>query len=372
MTTRILALFALVLTAVPLLAQKVTDPSASIVDVAARQTSLKSTTDPLLRNAIAHLHSCIATPPVAAPQGPMEIPHHYLHASNGPTNPAEREATRVYAAFADRIESGMNQWVATGNRAEAQCALAQLDIWAQANALANYDPKAYSQSWDQAEWSLSAAGIVDSVLHQDSTLDPAQQARVTQWLRSAAHQLISYEHPGKLGNNHHYWRALAATSIGVAAKDNDLFRFGVDTFKQAVSQEDSNGAFPLEMARHENAIHYQAFALQPLIMIAEFAERQHVDLYSVSDSGRTLRNAIVFLGQAIADPSIVKQYTLDPQRTGYDAASIAELEFYIARFGAQGLPSSLTDLLQHPATSSDIGGSATVLAAKPGAHPATR
>ena len=95
------------------------------------------------------------------------------------------------------------------------------------------------------------------------------------------------EKPGELGNNHHYWRALAATSIGVLSNDEVLFRFGVDTFKQAVSQEDANGAFPLEMARHENAIHYQSFALQPLIMVAEFAARQNVDLYSINSNGDT-------------------------------------------------------------------------------------
>lgn len=364
MTTKVLALAVLVLIASPLLAQKVTDPNASIVDVAARQAFLKSTTDPLLRDAIAHLHSCVSTPLVPAPLGPMEIPHHYMHGSNGPTNPAEREATRVYSAFEDRIDAGMNEYVATGNQSEARCALAQLDAWAQAKSLTNYDARAYSQSWFQAEWTLCAAGIVDSVLHQDTALDPAEQARVTKWLRSAAHQLISYEQPGKLGNNHHYWRALAATSIGVLSGDNGLFRFGVATYKQAISQLDPNGAFPLEMARHENATHYQAFALQPLIMIAEFAERQNVDLYAVSDHGLTIRNAIVFLGQAIADPSIIRQYTEDPQRAGYSAGDIAELEFYVARFGPAGLPTSLLDRLKHPATSGNIGGSATVLAAK--------
>ena len=83
------------------------------------------------------------------------------------------------------------------------------------------------------------------MLKQDTALDAAQQERVAKWLRNAAHQLISYEKPDALGNNHHYWRALAAISIGATADDNELFRFGVDTFKQAVSQEDNNGAFPL-------------------------------------------------------------------------------------------------------------------------------
>ena len=363
MTTKVLASAALLL-ASTLSAQKISNPSASVLDAPARQGFLKTTTDARLRNAVAHLGSCTATPLVPAPAGEIQIPHHYMHGSNGPINPAEGEATRVYAAFEHRITSGMNQWVATGNQAEAQCALAQLDTWAQAKALTNYDPKAYSQSWFQAEWSLSSAGVTDSVLKQDTALDAAQQERVAKWLRNAAHQLISYEKPGELGNNHHYWRALAAISIGVASNDNDLFRFGVNTFKEAVGQEDSNGAFPLEMARHENAIHYQAFALQPLIIVAEFAERQNVPLYTYTANGRTIRNAVTFLGQAVADPSIVKQYTTDEQKLHFSAGDVAELEFYFARFGPDSAPSSLRDLLRNPAIATRIGGNTTVLAGK--------
>ncbi len=363
MTTKVLASAAALLFASMLSAQKISNPSASVLDVPARQAFLKTTTDARLHNAMTHLGSCTASPLVPAPIGEMQIPHHYMHGSNGPTNPAEAEATRTYGAFEHRITAGMNQWVATGNQAEAQCALAQLDAWAQAKALTNYDPKAYSQSWFQAEWSLASAGVTASVLKQDTALDPAQQERVAKWLRNAANQLISYEKPGELGNNHHYWRALAATSIGVLSNDNELFRFGVNTFKQAVGQEDSNGAFPLEMARHENAIHYQAFALQPLIMIAEFAERQNIDLYAYTEHGRTIRNAVTFLGQAIADPTVIKQYTNDEQKTNFSAGDIAELEFYFARFGPESAPAALTNLLRNPASATRIGGNTTVLAA---------
>lgn len=364
MTTKIFALSIVLLIASTLPAQKIADPSASVLDVQARQAFLKSTTDPRIRQAIAHLGSCVAMPMVAAPLGEMQIPHHYMHGSNGPINPAEDEATRTYGAFEKRITAGMNQWVATGNEAEARCALEQMDTWAQAKALTNYDPKAYSQSWFQAEWTLASAGVTDSVLKQDKALDAAEQERVAQWLRKAAHQLISYEKPGELGNNHHYWRALAATSIGVLSNDDGLFRDGVEVFKQAVGQEDEGGALPLEMARHENAIHYQAFALQPLIMIAEFGERQHVDMYGLTEHGRTMRDAVVFLGRAMGDPSVVKKYTDDAQKTNFSAGDIAELEFYLARFGTDGAPSSITTLLQRPAAATRVGGNTTVLAGK--------
>jgi poly(beta-D-mannuronate) lyase len=362
---RVVLLFAAtLLVALPTRAQRVFAPHASVLDLPARQAFLASTTEPRLRAAIKDLRSCVATPAVPAPTGRIDIPHHYLSGSHGPTNPAEAAATRVYAAFERRITAGMNQYVATASQAEAQCALAQLDQWAQAHALLDYDPKESSQAWYQVEWTLSSAGVTDSVLVNDTTLDPAQQQRVTHWLDAAAHKLISFEKPNELGNNHHYWRALAATSVGVLANDNDLFRLGVDTYKQAIGQLDPSGAFPREMARHERATHYQGFALQPLIVIAEFAARQDIDLYGYQSHHRSIRDAILFYGNAIDSPSLIKPYTSDPQTAGFGSSDFAPFEFYVARFGREGIPPSILKGLRRPTTSTRIGGSTTVLAAR--------
>jgi poly(beta-D-mannuronate) lyase len=246
------------------LGQRVADPRASVVNVRSRQATLRSTADPLLRAAIDGLRSCVESPFVAAPAGRMNIPHHYLSGSSGAIDPAEAVATRVYEMFEKRITAGMNRYLATGSHAESACALAQLDAWAQAGALLDYDRQQSSQAWYQVEWTLSSAGITHSVLVNDSTLDPIQKKRVTAWLAAAAHKDLSFEKPGDTNNNHHYWRALAATAIGVTASDDALFSFGVKTYQEAIAEIDANGAFPKEMARHENATHYQGLLLSPL------------------------------------------------------------------------------------------------------------
>jgi poly(beta-D-mannuronate) lyase len=363
MKLRPLIAFAALLITTTTQAQKITSPHASLLDIPTRQTLLASTTDPLLLAAIHSFHTCTSTPPIPAPASPIDIPHHYLTGSSGPTNPAEAAATRVYADFERRITSGMNQYLATGSHAESACALAQLDTWAQAHALLDYDPHDSSQAWFQVEWTLSSAGITDSVLINDLTLDPAQQQRVTKWLDTAARKLISFEKPGQPGNNHHYWRALAATSIGITAADKSLFDFGIDTFKQAIDQLDPAGAFPLEMARHENAIHYQGFALQPLILIAEFAARQVIDLYAYTSHGRTLRSAILFFTHAVDDPTLVKPYTSDAQKTDFRPNDFAALTLYAAHFGTTGLPPSIITAIQTPTTSTRLGGNTTLFAA---------
>ena len=344
-------------------AQQVINPRASVLDVAARQAQLRTTSNPLLRSAMKTSHSCTATLLVPAPPRPIDIPHHYLADSHGPTNPAEREATRIYAEFEKRITAGMNQYVATGSHAEAACALQQLDAWARALALLEYNPKESSQAWFQVEWTLSSAAIVESVLVNDAALDAEQQKRVLVWLDAAAHKLISFEKPGTEGNNHHYWRALAATAVGVTAKDNMLFQFGVTTYKQAVGQLDSSGAFPLEMARHERASHYQGFALQPLILIAEFAARQGTDLYAYSANGHTLHDAIVFFGRSVDDPSLIKPYATEEQAKDFGPDDFAPFVFYAARFPTEPLPPAITNALKRPLTSTRIGGNTTILAA---------
>jgi poly(beta-D-mannuronate) lyase len=348
----------------PAFAQHVTDPHASVVAVAQRQAALKSTADPVLLAAIQSLHSCLATPLVAAPAGRMNIPRHYLNGSNGSINPEEAVATRVYGMFEHRITAGMNQYLATGSHAESACALAQLDAWAQAGALLNYDREESSQAWFQVEWTLSSAGITDSVLVNDATLDPAQQKRVTAWLDTASRKDISFEKPGDSNNNHHDWRALAAIAIGITASDDKLFQFGIETYKETIATIDSNGALPREMVRHENATHYQGFALQPLVLIAQFAARQGIDLYGYKANGHTIRDAIVFFGRAVADPRLIKPYTADPQAGHFSPGDFAEFAFYTARFGDDGLPSAILDALKQPAADTRIGGTIAILAAR--------
>lgn len=334
------------------------------MDVSERQLVLRSTDDPLLKAAKRKLESCLSLDPVAAPTGRMNIPRHYLNGSNGPTNPAEKSATAVYTAFEKRITAGMNQYVATGNHAESACALAQLDAWAKVAAMLDYDRDESSQAWFQVEWTLSSAGVTESVLVNDATLDVAQQKRVLEWLDKAAQKDISQERPKDSGNNHHIWRALAAISTGVAAGDDKLFQFGIETYKEAIGELDKNGALPKEMVRHENAIHYQGFALQPLVLIAQFAARQGIDLYGYKANGRTLRDAIVFFGRAVDDPSLIKPYTDDPQKGDFGSGDFAEFAFYTARFGSDGLPPSIVRGLQRPTIDTRIGGCTTILAGK--------
>jgi poly(beta-D-mannuronate) lyase len=343
--------------------QEVRDPHASVVDVARCQAVLKGTADPLLLEAKRELPSSLRLAFVPAPTGRMIIPRHYLTGSSGPVNPAEGPATRPYGAFEQRVTAGAAQFLATGSHAEAAAALDQLDAWARAGALLDYSRDESSQAWYQVEWTLSAAAISTSVLVNDPALDPAKLQRVIAWMVAASREDLGFERPGDAGNNHHYWRALAATATGITASDNALFRHGIAVYQEAISEIDARGALPKEMVRHENAIHYQGFALQPLVTIAQFAGRQGVDLYAYSSHGRTLRDAIVFFGRAVDDPTLVSPYTGDRQKLNFSPGDFAPFAFYAARYGTDGLPPSVVAALRHPVATSRIGYT-TILAAR--------
>ena len=353
----------LVLVATSALAQKVSNPKASYIDVQQRHAQLASTTDPRTKSAIASLNSCTALPVIQPPTGRMIIPPHYISGGHGPVNPAEAPATRPYNNFEHRVTAGMNQWLVTSSKEEAQCAQQQIDLWAQAGTLLDYDSKESSQAWFQVEWTLSSIAISESVLLNEPSLDQAVVKRDIQWMNKVAHRTVDFDKAGKQTNNHHYWRGLAAVSTGVISSDNDLFSWGVSVFKQGIDELDQRGALPQEMARHERAIHYQSFALQPLIPLAEFAERQHVPLYAYkSPTGHTVKDAVNFLGAALANPDIIKNYTPDTQmidEKGGDFFSFAE--FYSHHVPPTDIPATILDGLKKPTFATRIGGSTTVI-----------
>ena len=127
---------------------------------------------------------------------------------------------------------------------------------------------------------------------------------------------------------------------------------------------DPVGAFPREMARHENAIHYQGFALASLVLIAEFASRQDFDLYAYNSHHRTLRDAILFYGRAVADPTLVTPYPPTPKIL-VPTPTTSPPSTFTPRVSPQTsshLPSPTPS--NTPTTETRIGGNITILSAK--------
>jgi hypothetical protein len=91
-----------------------------------------------------------------------------------------------------------------------------------------------------------------------------------------AHKTVIEDPAARQENNHHCWRGLGAAAVGVISRGDGLLNRDIQIFEGVVDQINSAGAFPLEMQRKGLTIHYQGFAFQPLIPLAEFAERHSI------------------------------------------------------------------------------------------------
>ena len=348
----------------------VADSSASFLDVSARRAELAHATTPRVLEALSWKSSCTNSDQPAPPAGRMIIPHHYLSGSNGPIDPRESIATAPYRKLNEVVSNGAGRYVATGDSAEAVCVANLLARWAAANALLDYSFQESSQAWYQAEWTLSSVSLAWSVVQTDPSIPAAQRAAILGWMHKVTEYMFDQDpHPGEPAreNNHAYWRALCATSVGILTSDDKLYRRGLEQYVRAIGQMNSDGSFPLEMARHENALHYQSFALAPLVMIAELARRQGIDLYSLRVNGHTIDDAVDFLVRASAEPGLVKKYASEPQTFSLFSKEKppAWTEFWAARHPGKPHPdlADLSELLTSPVVDSTIGGNATLYAA---------
>jgi poly(beta-D-mannuronate) lyase len=347
------------------------DPNASFINIPARRAALAGgITDPRLQQAIASAKSCSASPAPPPPPPGQDIPPHYLHDSHGPTNPAEHEAAEPYSKVQRVAALGANRYLLTGDPAEANCVVHILLPWARAHVMLNYDAKAQRQLWYESEWTIESLALSVSVIRGEPSLKPAERDEVIAWLHQAVKKLLDGA-PGSITsrNNHFFFRGLAATAVGVISNDNELFQYGLATYATAIGELNPEGSFPLEMARHELAMHYQSFAVEPLVMIAELAARQGYIIFDLEENHHTLADAIGFLNRAIADPTIIKKYASEPQELNFDPGStaLAWLEFWNARNPSPNWAPYLTK----PFFDDRLAGSTTLYAAPTKPSPAT-
>jgi poly(beta-D-mannuronate) lyase len=352
-------------------------PRASFIDVPSRMALLQSgVRDAHLRASLPPAHNCQGAEPVLPVAGPMTIAPRYLAGNTGAVHPDYEKSVALYRRFEDTAAQWANAYLASGDAAFAHCLVDHLHRWAQAGALMDYQvadaPGASNQAWYQAEWSIAASALALSQVLGEPSLDAARVDAVIAWLHKASRKQIS--HPGGRAtccNNHAYWRGLHATMVGVLANDTALYRWGLGRYALAIEHLAADGHWPLEMARKEQSVHYQNFALLPLVLTAEIAAQQGLDLYAHrSPSGQDLHTAVRFLAGMVADPQRAAARGLPAQdRRAFvpGRGDQAWGEFYRARFGGDPL-----GLLSAPSFNARTGGNATMLAYKaPGAQKPT-
>jgi poly(beta-D-mannuronate) lyase len=240
-------------------------------------------------------------------------------------------AMRPLHDFLSQVVNLADSWGARGQPAEAGAAMELLNGWAQSQALLG---TVNQQGAYERVWTLSGLALAYLRVRAAPRVDHGERETIETWFDRLGRAIIDeFPKRGPVSrlNNHACWAALAVAAAGIAARDRDLFRWSTSTARTALAQTREDGFLPLELQRGARAFHYHVFALAPLVMLAELAIVNRVNLYEDADGaiGRLAnrvidgwRNPAVFVAQAG-----IKQEMRPPR-----GADLAWAEPYFARF----------------------------------------
>jgi poly(beta-D-mannuronate) lyase len=286
-------------------AYRVTDPDASFFAVGQKRSAVtpaSQTVRPCPRESLARPIDHFVT-----------IPAFYQDQAGW------RRASQPFFAFEAQATGFAEAYVRTGAPVHARCLVALLSFWAERQALLAFDYHGnHGQAWYAIQWSAASAGLAYSIVRAEPSLSDRRQRVVEDWLVAVASKQIGY--PGNAiscCNNHRAWRGLQAAIVGVVAGHNRLFQYGVGAYRAALAAMNPDGSLVHEMERGKRALHYQNFALLPLVFIAEIAARQGYDLYGMKVDGRDLHLAVGFLLRALDDPAALRPYSDADQDVGF-------------------------------------------------------
>ncbi len=149
--------------------------------------------------------------------------------------------------------------------------------------------KASGQGEAVRKWHLATIASHYIQIKDLGMMDNYKKSMIENWLNQLAHQVIN-DYPlnsSRLSrnNNHQYWAAWSVMITGVALNDRKFYNFGIQNYKKAMKQITINGALPHELRRKDKAFHYHLFATLPLVMMAETAHKNGLNLYKYKNNG---------------------------------------------------------------------------------------
>lgn len=195
----------------------------------------------------------------------------------------------------------------------AQCALTAMKAWADAGALTQL----LSRS-SQLNMGRNLSGIVLSYKKVRSVATESQRVAIERWLLTIGKKIPEYFIPIEktktaLGNLR-YWNGLAAAAIGDLVGDEELLKWGMDSYHAGMCQVDQSGALPIEMHRAGRALAYQLYATAPLVALAEIMKSH--DLAPEKECNGALQRLVNFSIASSIDVSAVEKKSGSKQVIG--------------------------------------------------------
>ena len=271
-------------------------------------------------------------------------------------------------AFNKSVASHANKFTSTqGARLEsARCVLSLLDRWASANAMS--DMRTAQAEYNRSTFLAGAALSYMQVARVDT--GSSKHTRIRGWMVALAQKTRSYydaldQNWRSNNNNHRYWAGLAVAAGGLQNGDRSLLDWGVGSYRRGMCSVTGAGTLPTEVERGALALHYQMFALQPLVLLNEIALRNGVSDPGGSCPGAALHRLVQFSLAAHENPALMAAEAGVPQDTSslYGSSMTSTLSWlpaYDRRYARHNpWAAEMTDLPS--LSSSSLGGSQTML-----------
>lgn len=261
---------------------------------------------------------------------------YYLDSARSIADPQRKqaydEAVGVLRDAAEEVVALADRYRETGDMTAARCAADWLDSFARKGVLSG--PLTTNQAVYVQRWMLGAFAVV-ALKIRASGEGSDTRGRIAGWLAGVAEQQAAYygRRVGKIDgrNNHRYWAGFAVMAAGIAAGRPDLFDWGVASFRLGAAQVTPEGTLPLEMERRARALHYHLFAAAPLVMMAELALANGVDLYAEND--RALARLLHRVLAGTEDPTFfARQAGIAQEPIVFTAGDVAWAAPYASRF----------------------------------------
>ena len=232
------------------------------------------------------------------------------------------------------------------------CAIAWMEAWAKGGAwLGRMETK---QAEYQRKWDLAGMALAYIKLHRFA--EPAQRAVIEPWLMRFADTARGFfDDRERKRNNHWYWLGLAVGAVAIATDSPKHWEMARGIMQDAARDIGPDGTLPQEIERKGRALHYHAFAVTPLVVLAELAASRGEDWYQFNNGAVHRLAALTIAG--LAKPELFEKLT-DTEQDNATRPGAGWYQLYRARFPDR----ATVQLGDVPDGHRWLGGSVTVLA----------
>jgi poly(beta-D-mannuronate) lyase len=271
--------------------------------------------------------ACVPSP---VPVRDLAAPRFYADATGSEIDPglarAHAAAIAPLKAFLAQVTSDTDRALSGRSPGAAACPLQWLEHWARGEALLGR--MGSKQAEYQRKWDL--AGLALAYLKLRPYASPAQRRAIEPWLVRVAGAARAFQlHPDRKRNNHLYWLGLGLAATALATDHGPFWQDARRIMAKAAGAIRADGTLPLELARGQQALHYHAFAVTPLIVMADLAAARGEDWYGLD--GGALHRLVARTASGLADVAAFDALAGVPQQRPV-RPSAGWLALYVARF----------------------------------------